>query len=236
MANLKKNGNLSGAIGNIVFVNDGDRIFVRLKPDSVKQSPQTKAAAGVFGLVSAREKTFRLKLLKELGIPALQYFAARHRARIRKTIIGNPAISPGFGDPQGLTGFSFNPKAEWQSCTNFFPEVERVSNGEMKVHLPELKWKTQIIPPKNCRAAVLTLFAMTADLNSPSVPLKVLSKIEMEISATAAVSAREWRIPVEPPAGWLLIVGCVKFNTTHHATTVQQQFSATYLWAGLTEE
>ena len=91
MANLKKNGNLSGAIGNIVFVNDGKRTFARVKPDKVKQSPETKAAAGIFGLVSAREKMFRLQLLRILGIPPLQYFAARHRARIRKTIVGNPA-------------------------------------------------------------------------------------------------------------------------------------------------
>lgn len=235
MANLKKNGNLSGAIGNIVFVNDGERVFVRAKPDSVKQSPQTKAAAGIFGLVSAREKSYRLKLLKELGIPALQYFAARHRARIRKTITGNPAInpenSPPFGDPQGLTGFSFNPKTEWQNCTNFFPKVERRSNGEMKVHLPELNWKTQIIPPKNCSSAVLTLFTMTADLNSPWVPVKVLSKIEMEIRATAAVPAQEWRIPAESAEGWLLIIGCVKFAAPNQHSIAKEQFSAVYLWA-----
>lgn len=42
MANLKKNGNLSGAIGQIVFVNDGQRTFARLKPDTVKQTPEPR--------------------------------------------------------------------------------------------------------------------------------------------------------------------------------------------------
>ncbi|WHF52385.1 hypothetical protein QGN23_03675 [Chryseobacterium gotjawalense] len=210
-------------------------MFVRLKPDSVKQSPQTKAAARVFGLVSSREKMFRLQILRIMGIPALQYFAARHRARIRKTVSGDTGGSSGttagFGNPQALAGFSFNPKMEWESCTNFFPEVERVSNGEMKVHLPELKWKTQIIPPKNCSTAVLTFFAITADLNSPWVPLKVLSKIEMEISATAAVPATEWRIPTEPAEEWLLIVGCVKFAAPDQHSVPKEHFSAAYLWA-----
>ncbi|MCB4235564.1 hypothetical protein LDL59_11945 [Kaistella anthropi] len=56
MANLKKNGNLSGAIGNIVFVNDGQRTFARVKPDKVKQTPETKAAARIFGLVAPEKK------------------------------------------------------------------------------------------------------------------------------------------------------------------------------------
>ena len=84
MANIKKNGNLSGAIGNIVFVNDGDRVFMRAKPARVKQSARTKNSSKAFGLVSSREKIFRLRLLHEMGIPAMQYFAARHRARIFK--------------------------------------------------------------------------------------------------------------------------------------------------------
>lgn len=145
MARVKKNGNLSGAIGNVVFVNDSGREFVRARPDRVKQTAQTKAAAGVFGLVSSREKTFRLQVLRMLGVPAPQYFAAKHRARIRKTVTGDTGGSAGtgtgFGNPQALVGFSFNPNMEWESCTNFFLTFEMESNGEMKVHLPELKWK-----------------------------------------------------------------------------------------------
>ncbi len=153
MANIKKNGNLSGAIGNIVFVNDGDRVFMRAKPARVKQSARTKNSSKAFGLVSSREKIFRLRLLHEMGIPAMQYFAARHRARIRKTLTpdngGTATTNPTFGNPQALTGFSFNPKTEWQTCTNFFPEFNMQPGNEMKIILPDLKWKDQIIPPKH---------------------------------------------------------------------------------------
>ncbi|MDN5578480.1 MAG: hypothetical protein L0G11_03900 [Chryseobacterium sp.] len=235
MANLKKNGNLSGAIGNIVFVNDGKRTFARVKPDKVKQTPETKAAARIFGLVSAREKMFRLQLLRILGIRPLQYFAARHRARIRKTIVGNPATNsentPQFGDPQGLAGFSFNPKMEWQSCTNFFPEVESTSTTEIKVHLPEIKWKTQIIPPKNCNSAVVTLFVISAYLNSIYTPVRVLSSIEMKISATDSFPAQEWVIPTDSAEGWLLMVSCVKFASKNQPLIAMEEFSAAYLWA-----
>ena len=235
MAKLKKNGNLSGAIGNIVFVNSNDRTFVRAKAGRVKQTPKTKAAAGIFGLVSTREKYLRMELWNILDIPPIQYFAAKHRARIQKTIVENPLndtkSNPEFGNPQGLAGFSFNPKLEWQSCTNFFPAIERTSTDEIKVSLPEINWKKQITPPKNCNSAVVTLHAVSADFNSEYVPVKVLSKIEMEISATASFPAQEWLIPTDSAEGWLLLVGCVKFFTRNQPSAAIEEFSAAYLWA-----
>ena len=236
MANIKKNGNLSGAIGNIVFVNDGDRVFVRAKPDIVKQSQRTKDSAKEFGLVSSREKIFRLRVLHAMGIPALQYFAARHRARIRKTLTpdndGTATTNPTFGNPQALTGFSFNPKTEWQTCTNFFPEFDIQPGNEIKVLLPQLKWKEQIVPPKNSTSALLTLLALTADLNSASVPVNVQSELEIEINGSSPAPAQQWAFPAGSSAGWLLIIGCLKFKTQNKLEATKQ-FAATYLWAGL---
>lgn len=236
MANLKKNGNLSGAVGNIVFVNDGERVYVRTKPASVKQSPRTKASSKAFGLVSTREKLFRLKLLQEMGIRALQYFAARHRAVIRKTLIaenGNGSeTAQAFAHPQALAGFSFNPKSEWLYRTNFYPSFEMQPENQMKIALPELKWKDQILPPKYSSSAVLSLLAVTADLNSASVPLHVASRLEIEISGSSASPAQEWIFPVDPAGDWLLIVGCIRFNGQKTAIRAEE-FSAAYLWTGL---
>jgi len=240
MARVKKNGSLSGAIRNVVFVNDGGREFVRARPDRIKQTAHTKAAAGVFGLVSSREKTFRLQVLRMLGVPAPQYFAAKHRARIRKTVTGDNSISEeagtGFGNPQALAGFSFNPKLEWESCTNFFPAFEMEAAGEMKVHLPELKWKNQIIPPKNTGSAVLTLLALSADFNKEAVPVKMLAKLELDIRGTSAVPSQEWIFPVDATEGWLLIIGCLKFAAPNQSSVMKEEFSAAYLWAGMQGE
>ena len=240
MARVKKNGNLSGAIGNVVFVNDGGREFVRARPDRVKQTAQTKAAAGVFGMVSNREKMFRRQVLRMLGVPAPQYFAAKHRARIRKTVTNDNGTSAGtatgFGNPQALTGFSFNPKIEWESCTNFFPAFEMESTGEMKVHLPELKWKNQIIPPKNTGSAVLTLVALSADFNKEAVPVKELAKLELDVSGISAVPSQDWIFPVDAAGGWLLIIGCLKFAAPNQSSVIKDAFSAAYLWAGMLGE
>lgn len=236
MANIKKNGNLSGAIGNIVFVNDGIRAFIRTKPDRIKQSPQTKAAAGVFGLISTREKLFRLQIFRTLGIPAIQYFAARHRARIQKTVTAEKGssspVNAVFGNPKAMEGFSFNPKMDWDSCTNFFPAFEVGNNGEIKIHLPELRWKKEIKPPKDSNSALLTLVTLSADLNVSAVHVNVHSKVEMEITAASAVPKQEWVVPVNAKDGWLLIIGCVQFISSNPHAGIRDQFSATYLWAG----
>lgn len=78
MARVKSNNNLSGAIGNIVFVNDGNRSYVRTQPDKIKQTERTKAAASVFGVVSEREKWLRRHLLngnKGFAIAGVPCFA-----------------------------------------------------------------------------------------------------------------------------------------------------------------
>lgn len=241
MANVNKNGNLSGAVGNIVFVNDGDRSFVRTKPSRMKQSPATKKSAAVFGVVSVREKLFRLRLLSLLGMPALQYFAARHRARIRKTVTAAPpentsANAVHFGDPQALVGFDFNPKTEWQRCTNFFPVVERHSTDELTVRLPQLKWKAQLLPPKNCTSAVLTILALRADLNKAHLPVKAVSKMVFDVSALVSVPAQEWTFPVTDEEGWMIVVACVKFNTTLQSANAAQHYAGTYLWTAMPQE
>ncbi|WHF52800.1 hypothetical protein QGN23_05855 [Chryseobacterium gotjawalense] len=45
MARISKNGILSEAFGNLVFVNSESQNYVRSKPSRLKQNPKTTAAA-----------------------------------------------------------------------------------------------------------------------------------------------------------------------------------------------
>lgn len=235
MAKLKKNGHFSGMLNNLVFVDSDERSYVRTKPDRVKQSPQTKTAASTFGFVSTREKSFRLRLLRLLQLPAPQYFAARHRARLQKTVTSRLGSStsptPAFADPVFLTGFDFNPKMEWQRHTNFYTEIVHEEN-QIRVSIPDIKWKQQIKPPKNCVSAVLALHAVAADLNQSSVEFTELAALETTVSGNSAVPAQEWLVSTAGAAGWLLITASLKFKTSGFDLPAKHQFSATYLWAG----
>lgn len=234
MARLKTNNNLSGAIGNIVFVNDGKRVYVRTKPDEIKQTKRTKAAASVFGEVSKREKWLRRQLLSALHFPALQYFAARHRARIRKTVIpdDNSLIhgKPNFGSPEALVGLEFNPNLEWSQCTNFFPTVKSGNDGTTEVHLPELKWGQQIKAPKDAALASLTLCAVTVDMNSADLHINKAGELSLDFQKFGSVPAQVWTIPAAKPGEWLLVLGSLYFERKGKGKA--ECFSGCYLWAG----
>ena len=233
MAHINKNGRISGAVGDLVFVNNGDRHYVRTRPEQVKQSMRTKAAAKVFGLVSTREKRLRWHLQHKLGIPPLQYLAARHRARLQKTITGGADSAVGaqarFGLPDALIGFDFNPKMEWHRFTNIFPVYEKTAMGGLTVRLPELRWATHFKAPKKSTSAVMTLTAFSTDLNEATVPVNIRSTITFEINRHTPIVEQVWSVPGGSVGEWLLIAGVVRFTGTD--TTAANQVSAAYLWA-----
>lgn len=237
MAHINKKGNLSGALGEIVFVNDGDRKYTRLRPDLVRQSERTKAASKVFGMVSSREKKFRTKLLNRLQMPAIQYLAAQHRGRLQKCITGGANSAqqeePQFGNPEALIGFEFNRKLKWHERTNFFPFFKETANGALKVSLPAIKWGREIKTRPKATSAVLTLTAVSVNLNSTDVPLKIVSTLTMEVGRSSESPAQEWTVPADDAPGWLLIIGMVQYSGNGLSEKRSETFSATYLWTGI---
>lgn len=230
MARIGKNGNLSGAIGNIVFVNDGDRTFVRAKPATVRQTAKTKAAADVFGVVSSKEKALRLQLLNRMGFPAVQYMAARHRARLRKTVREDVGGHPVFTTPEALIGFDFNPAMEWARHTNFYPVVSPASDGTLEMHIPELKWGRQVLPPPHTDAARLTLCAFTVDMNAGQTVLTEVARQEVNFRASGVQPAQTWALPMPQPGCWMLVVGGLRFSRSGKSSG--EGFSGSYVWCG----
>lgn len=233
MARIEKNGSLSGAIGNVVFVKDGDRTYARSKPVGIKQTTQTKAAAKTFGQVSHREKVLRQHLLAALGFPSLQYFAARHRARLRRTVGTAKANAdssvPFFGQPEALPGFDFNPKLPWSQATNFFPNLTEDPAGSLVVELAELAWGTQIIPAKGATAARLSLYAMAVDFNRKEPEMAELGKLTVEVARGSPAAVQRWTFPAAAAGHWLLVVGALSFETKQKIPA--EAWAGTYLWA-----
>lgn len=204
---------------------------MRIKPDKVKQSGRTKAAAAVFGLVSAKERLFRHYLLYALGFPPLQYLAARHRARLRKTIL--PAADahsgkPVFGNPEALKGFEFNPVLEWSRCTNFYPSVQPDGKGGLKIGLPELKWGTELLPPTGTTAVRLILYAAAVNLNGDPVIVRNLAGLDFHLTRGTIVEAQTWQIPAAEDGHWTLLVGSIYFDQPGKAKI--HSHAASYLW------
>ena len=75
MAKISKNGNLSGSVNNIVFVESGEYSYVRSKNERVKQSAKTKAVTSV-----SCGRRYKLFLL-------LQFVAIRNLLVIRINVM-----------------------------------------------------------------------------------------------------------------------------------------------------
>lgn len=234
MAILKKNGAISGAIGSIIFSESGDKTVLRSKPDGIRQSGRTKSAAKVFGVVSEREKDFRNTMLHKLGIPAVQYFAARHRARIRKTVVHDEGSllegKPRFGSPEALAGFDFNPKLPWSSCTNFFPVIHKTAGCGLVVELPELRWREHVKPQGKATGAVVTLAAIAVDFNQNSVQTEALATLMLDFSKEHIYQPQEWKFEGLGEGGWLVLACAVRYEGK--GIEKSGQFAGTYLWAG----
>jgi len=235
MARLKKNGNLSGAIGNIVFVNDGDRSYVRAKPGTIKQTKNTKAAASIFGWVSAQEKQFRIILQDKIGLVPQQYFSARHAARLKKTVVPEESGSANprarFQEPTALVGFDFNQKQEWERCSNFFPDFEIDKGNILTSKIVSLTWGQEVKVPKYANFATLNLHAISTDLNQRNVSVEVLSSLSVTIKEKETIPSQEWSFSIPEKTKWLLIISTIHFESTSKPLEKSERTTGTYLWA-----
>ncbi len=235
MARLKKNGNLSGAIGNLVFINDGERAYVRARPGSVEQTRKTRDAAAVFGWVSRQEKQFRLFLQDSIGLVPQQYFAARHVARLRKTVMQQEGDSgkviARFQDPTALIGFDFNPKQTWERCTNFFPELDVNSEKVCKLSIPALSWGKEIKPPAFSNLIYINFHAISADLGQPAVSPELIAAMALEIREKETLHAREWQFSTPADTRWLLIIAIITFDSVRRQLSKTEKTAGTYLFA-----
>ncbi|WP_111307869.1 hypothetical protein [Confluentibacter sediminis] len=121
MAKPINDGALSGALGNVVFVNKGRYTYARTKPTKVKQTASTKAAANTFGWVSQQDKKFRFALTQAYTLITDSYYAARHRASMAKALNASvPPASLALNMPQALEGFEFNSQVPWTKTCRFY--------------------------------------------------------------------------------------------------------------------
>lgn len=241
MARISKNTNLSGAVANLVFVQNGKEQYVRSKPGKVKQSAQTKAAASVFGWASTRDKIYRKVLVEKSAIVTDNRYAARHRARMTKTLIKatldqSSTADLSFQNPEALLGFDFNSNLPWEKSTQFYPEFSHDEARKVQCKIPSLQWGKQIKPPKKITKAQLIFEAFTINPNTENIAITNLATLTVEISATQNQEAITWDFPFPTNSEWVVVIGILSFDLSQSNLSSTERSSATYLWAKNTSE
>ena len=236
MARISKTGNLSGAVGNLVFVSNGDYQYVRSKPGKVKQSAETKKAASVFGKVSARDKIFRQALVEQITLVTDNRYAARHRARMAKTLAPPDSSQPlttelNFQNPEALVGFDFNNTLIWTKCTQFYPEFSMNEEGSVACKIPALVWNKQIKALKKTRSAVLKFEAFAVNPTDEDMKISVLATFLANISAVQSQEATTWSFATQNHGDWILVVAALTFAGEISPLNSTEKSASTYLWA-----
>lgn len=236
MAKLSKNGNLSGTVGNVIFVNNGKYQYVRAKPKNVKQSQKSKDAASLFGWISAQDKKYRDALTASFSFGKDRYYAARHRSRMTKSLLNSKesnTTSPSLtnGTPEALIGFDFNESLPWNTTFRCYTQFSINENGTVACKIPTLLWNEQINPPKGAKSAVLTLTALTTDPDQKVIKINPIASHTISLTPEIKVPETIWTFETPNENAWLIVIGYLGFSTTDNNQAPHLCESTAYLWA-----
>ena len=233
MAKISKNGNLSGAVGNLVFVNSDHYQYVRSKPTRIKQSQKSKEAASVFGWVSGQDKKYRAALTDAFAMGTDRYYAARHRTRMFKTLSNStetnkPSLT--HGTPEALIGFDFNEAMPWSNSFHGYPQFNLDPTGTVECKIPMLLLGDQIKLPKGAISAVLELHTFSTDPDQQTVQLNKIDSLVLNLAPKITVPETVWSFDIPDQNAWLMVIGLLNFGYPANIQTPPLSNSAAYLW------
>lgn len=239
MGRIGKNGFISGSVSNLVFVNRDGVNIVRSKPGVVKQSENTKRAAGVFGYVSQRDASYRRALMYSCKLTADKGYAYRHRAAFHRMAVhertkSEDTVSLLRGNPKLMETFNFNRHLEWQKCCRFFPEVLLdQETATLTVELPELRWKKEVMPPAGTGTAEIRLMLVAVQPDVINSTVKLLGEWRVQVSVSSPSPADVVEVKEVPGDHLLFLIGEIRFTPFGSpGVSPLSMISSAYLWGG----
>lgn len=173
MAQLDRNKSINGAIGNVVFKTIGGKQILQSKPDSIRHTERTKAAASEFRQCSKWGTRLRKSLVSFLAKEEGGYMHSRLNGQLYAAIQQNNSLPKGERNPlnsdmASLAGFEFNTYSPF--AEHFLPEIEVTLNNQRQVEItvPEFQPATAIKFAKGTKQAELLLYVLATDFESGS--------------------------------------------------------------------
>ena len=203
----------------MVFVNLEGRQIVRSKPGKVKQSVNTRRAAGVFGYVSKKDAAYRRALMRIWKFTTDPSYACRHRSALygmagSVRVNGTETVSLLQGNPKVMENFNFNSSLQWSRVCAFFPEVV-LNEAEEKliVVLPEVRWKKEIRPPRKMSSARITFLCISVQpAEDDSHIVKLLARWQYDITPHNSLNAKENTVEGVPAGRTIFLLAEIQFT------------------------
>jgi len=184
MARINKNNIISGKISQLVFRNIDGKQYVQSQPSAMKQTRNTKLSSSEFIDCSKWTKRLRIHLNSLLVGLTDTYMYKRFTGHFYTTLQSNTNLFKGQRNPfnadmSGLAGFEFNIHSPFANHFLAKIEVSLDAQNQVKVILPVLNPKTELVYPKRNGAADLIVYvlATTFDQSKPIVEAHFTSPI-----------------------------------------------------------
>lgn len=232
MARLNNKKAFSGLIGNLVFRTLEGQQIVQSRPDSIKQTSNTKASASEFRHCSIWAKQLRLDLWAFLNKDTDSYMFRRLTGVFYKALMSNTNILKGQRTPlnanmSDLVGFDFNLNSPFKDY--FLPKIEVTADSQKQITVivPELEPKTQVKYPERTMEAELLVYVYAGTLiaNAPITE----AFVTIPINRVATVQPETiWTSPVLPD-NHLVVVSAKLLYYTHNKFTGKNYLNTTQL-------
>jgi hypothetical protein len=235
MARSANNNALSGVLGNVVFVNQGARSYIRSKPHKVRQNIATKAAASSFGWVSQQDKKYRTAVIQAYPLVTDRYYSARHRACMAKALGGlsgaaASSVSLDATLPEALVNFEFNAQLPWSKTCHFYATFSQDDNT-INYLIPPLNLGQQLKAPEAVRAAHLQFNAFMVNPTQQDVDVTPLGTQQLTLLPSQTIPETIWTFEMPTTNAWVLVLGSVAFDYRQANVPVQWRGAATYAFA-----
>ena len=222
MAQLTKNKLISGAIGNVVFRNVGNKQILVSKSGPIKQTALTKASGSEFRQCSSWGSWLRSGLASFINKQADAYMHSRFAGQLYSALQTNSTLPKGErtllnSDLSTLKGFEFNTHSPFVDYC--IPRLTADLNelNQVVVTLPELNPIKDIRFVKGSSRAELLIYVLATnfDTNTPYTDGFTLLSLE---KSEGTLSETVWIGPVIPAGHLVLVCAKLLFYTTNKFT------------------
>lgn len=239
MAKFSKNGNLSGALGNLVFVSRGACQYVRTKPAKVKQSANTKKAGQVFGAVSRKDKEFRRMVMACFDPFRDERYAARHRAAFGRSCSTDQAddgASLVFDRPEALQNFAFVKDMPWEKLTRIYPDPAIDAHHVLSLELPAHRIGENLMLPQSVSKAKVSYQVFAANPDQDPVQIRELATVELTATRQSPGTPQTITCDLPDSPCWVILLGSIEFFGEQPRLQAKKTGTSAYLWAKALQE
>ncbi len=168
MAHLNKNNFIVGRIGNLVYKEFNGKQIIQSRPEEVKQTKNTKRSSSEFIRCSKWAKRLRISLIPFLLGLTDSFMYKRFTGQMYLALLSNKNSikeerTPFNADMSALNGFDFNSHSPFKAY--FLPEISCEVNAlnQVKVMLPAMNAKTDLVYASSCYQAELIVCVLAAN-------------------------------------------------------------------------